>query len=89
MELPYKVEYAKTGRSKCKNCKIGIPAGELRLAALVQVSQTIEFRHSVKLNELKCFFLYSSLLVFLSRRKGCSLVSFGLFLQKTSSGFYR
>jgi hypothetical protein len=36
-ELPYKVEYAKTGRAKCRGCKGPLPNQTLRIAALVQV----------------------------------------------------
>lgn len=36
-ELPYKTEYAKTGRAGCKGCKSNIPQGEIRLAVMVQV----------------------------------------------------
>ena len=35
-DLPYRAEYAKSGRSKCKACKADIPKGDLRLAAMVQ-----------------------------------------------------
>jgi len=34
--LPYKVEYAKSGRASCKGCKEGISKDSLRLAAMVQ-----------------------------------------------------
>ncbi|KAG5673403.1 hypothetical protein PVAND_003458 [Polypedilum vanderplanki] len=53
-ELPYKVEYAKTGRAKCRGCKINIEKDELRLAALVQ-----SFFHDGKdchWFHLNCFF---------------------------------
>lgn len=36
-ELPYRVEYAKTGRAGCKKCKNKIDQGVLRIAAMVQV----------------------------------------------------
>ncbi|XP_067616114.1 poly [ADP-ribose] polymerase isoform X1 [Eurosta solidaginis] len=36
MDLPYQVEYAKSGRASCKYCKLSISQGSLRLAALVQ-----------------------------------------------------
>ena len=36
-QLPYRAEYAKTGRAKCKACKNPIIKGELRCAAMVQV----------------------------------------------------
>ncbi|XP_053963564.1 poly [ADP-ribose] polymerase [Anastrepha ludens] len=36
LELPYKTEYAKSGRASCKMCKTSIPQGSLRLAAMVQ-----------------------------------------------------
>ena len=35
-DLPYRAEYAKSGRAKCKACKADIPKGDLRLAAMVQ-----------------------------------------------------
>ncbi len=35
--LPFRAEYAKSGRSSCKGCKSGIQQSELRLARLVQV----------------------------------------------------
>ena len=37
VELPYRGEYAKSGRASCKTCKEKIDKGELRLAAMVQV----------------------------------------------------
>lgn len=36
-DLPFRAEYAKTGRAKCKNCKEPIDQATLRLAAMVQV----------------------------------------------------
>lgn len=36
-DLPYRGEYAKSGRASCKTCKTKIDKGELRLAAMVQV----------------------------------------------------
>ena len=36
-ELPFRVEYAKSGRAKCRKCKVTIEKEELRLAAMVQV----------------------------------------------------
>lgn len=38
IDLPYRGEYAKSGRASCKTCKTKIDKGELRLAAMVQVS---------------------------------------------------
>lgn len=38
-ELPYKAEYAKTGRAGCKGCKLKIDQETLRLAVMVQVSR--------------------------------------------------
>ncbi|XP_050442642.1 poly [ADP-ribose] polymerase [Adelges cooleyi] len=35
-DLPYRVEYAKSGRSKCKGCKEGIEKEHLRLAVMIQ-----------------------------------------------------
>lgn len=37
-ELPYKAEYAKSGRAGCKGCKQNIAQGTLRLAVMVQAS---------------------------------------------------
>ena len=37
IELPYRSEYAKSGRSSCKACKTSIEKATLRLAAMVQV----------------------------------------------------
>lgn len=39
-EAPFKADYAKTGRSKCKYCKKLISNHSLRLATRVQVSIT-------------------------------------------------
>ena len=36
-DLPFRAEYAKTGRAKCKGCKAEIPKGDCRLASMVQV----------------------------------------------------
>ncbi|XP_001947212.1 poly [ADP-ribose] polymerase [Acyrthosiphon pisum] len=35
-ESPYRAEYAKSGRSKCKGCKEGIEKDHLRLAVMIQ-----------------------------------------------------
>lgn len=35
-DLPYRAEYAKSGRAKCKGCKGDIPKGDLRMASLTQ-----------------------------------------------------
>ena len=40
-DLPYKAEYAKSGRASCKSCKSTIAQASLRLARMVQVSYTI------------------------------------------------
>lgn len=37
-DLPYKVEYARTGRAGCKACKMNIGQDSLRIARMVQVS---------------------------------------------------
>ena len=37
MDLPYRVEYAKSGRASCKKCKSKIDQGVLRIAAMIQV----------------------------------------------------
>ena len=36
-DLPYRAEYAKSGRAKCKGCKADIPKGDMRLASMTQV----------------------------------------------------
>lgn len=36
-DCPYRVEYAKSNRSKCKACKVGIEKDDLRLAVMIQV----------------------------------------------------
>lgn len=36
VELPFKTEYAKSGRASCKGCKETIPQGSVRIAAMVQ-----------------------------------------------------
>lgn len=38
MDLPYRAEYAKSGRASCKGCKSAIAQGTLRLAVMVQSS---------------------------------------------------
>lgn len=41
VDLPYSVEYAKSSRSSCKNCKNSIQKDSLRLAVIVQVISRI------------------------------------------------
>ena len=41
-DLPYRSEYAKSGRAKCKGCKVEIPKGDLRLASMTQVFKSTE-----------------------------------------------
>ena len=36
-DLPFKVEYAKSGRAGCKGCKMNIGKDVLRIARMVQV----------------------------------------------------
>lgn len=38
-QLPFKCEYAKSGRASCKGCKITIGKETLRLAIMVQVNK--------------------------------------------------
>ncbi|KAK4007917.1 hypothetical protein OUZ56_013078 [Daphnia magna] len=35
-DLPFRAEYAKSGRSSCKKCKLNIAQGTLRLAVVFQ-----------------------------------------------------
>jgi len=35
-DLPYRAEYAKSGRASCKGCKANIPKGDMRLASMTQ-----------------------------------------------------
>ena len=55
VDLPYRVEYAKSGRAACEGCKQKIDKGEFRLAIMVQSPF-----HDGKLEHwphFKCFFL--------------------------------
>jgi poly [ADP-ribose] polymerase len=36
-DCPYRVEYAKSSRAKCKGCKESIEKDHLRLAVMIQV----------------------------------------------------
>ncbi|EFX75651.1 hypothetical protein DAPPUDRAFT_55885 [Daphnia pulex] len=38
-DLPFRAEYAKTGRASCKKCKENIPQGTLRLAVIFQAAK--------------------------------------------------
>ena len=38
LDLPYRSEYAKSGRSSCKACKTSIGKADLRIAAMVKVN---------------------------------------------------
>lgn len=42
MELPYRAEYAKSGRASCRCCKSPIGKDTLRLAVMVQVETEIK-----------------------------------------------
>lgn len=44
-ELPYKTEYAKSGRSHCQGCKRYITQGALRLAVVIQVICSYQLNH--------------------------------------------
>jgi len=46
-ESPYRTEYAKSGRSKCKGCKEGIEKDHLRLAVMIQVCQYHLFKNMI------------------------------------------
>lgn len=37
-DLPFRAEYAKTGRAGCRKCKQKIDQGQLRIAAMIQVN---------------------------------------------------
>ena len=50
VDLPYRAEYAKSGRAACKGCKEKIEKGELRLAVMVQVSKNLDFDFTRKNN---------------------------------------
>nr|CAH7715522.1 unnamed protein product [Callosobruchus chinensis] len=54
MDLPYRVEYAKSSRASCRGCKGGIDQGDLRLAVMIQSrhfdGKTPNWYH------FKCFF---------------------------------
>ena len=50
VDLPYRAEYAKSGRAACKGCKEKIEKGELRLAVMVQVSKNFDFDFTRKNN---------------------------------------
>ena len=53
-DLPFRAEYAKSGKSSCKECKEKIEKGELRLAIMVP------FKSGEKIPNwyhLKCFFI--------------------------------
>jgi hypothetical protein len=40
-DLPYRAEYAKSGRASCKGCKSPIAKDTLRLAVMVQVEHAV------------------------------------------------
>ena len=48
VELPFRSEYAKSGRSSCKACKTNIEKAQLRLAAMVQV--ILKYIHTISIN---------------------------------------
>ena len=50
VELPFRSEYAKSGRSSCKACKTNIEKAQLRLAAMVQVILKYIYTISINLN---------------------------------------
>jgi poly [ADP-ribose] polymerase len=43
-DLPYRAEYAKSGRASCKGCKSPIAKDTLRLAVMVQVETYHDIR---------------------------------------------
>jgi hypothetical protein len=43
-DLPYRAEYAKSGRASCKGCKSPIAKDTLRLAVMVQVDIKLALR---------------------------------------------
>ena len=46
LDLPYRGEYAKSGRASCKACKTTIDKGDLRLAVMVQASPDTSWNHN-------------------------------------------
>ena len=42
-DLPYRVEYSKSGRAGCKVCKETIAKDELRIATVVQVCVLVKY----------------------------------------------
>ena len=52
VELPFRSEYAKSGRSSCKACKTNIEKAQLRLAAMVQV--ILNYFHFILINLNYC-----------------------------------
>lgn len=57
-DLPFKVEYAKSGRAGCKGCKQNIGKDTLRVARMVQVS--------VRLGQIDRFTKFVSFVVCIS-----------------------
>jgi len=55
-DLPYRVEYAKSDRSKCQLCKAGIGKLSLRLAAIVQVTRPLETARATRMRSLHVLF---------------------------------
>lgn len=53
-DLPYRAEYAKSGRAGCKLCKGNIGQGTLRMAAMVQ--SAFHDGRDPKWFHFKCFF---------------------------------
>ena len=54
-DLPYKAEYAKSGRASCKSCKSTIAQASLRLARMVQVSYTIYGKFQKIIQSTNCY----------------------------------
>jgi hypothetical protein len=80
MDLPYRAEYAKSGRAGCKTCKTKIDQGTLRIAAMVQVEiNLIKFQKPVskyaKKNIFCSVFLFSHFIMTAKIRIGITSVA--------------
>ena len=77
-DSPFKTEYAKSGRSSCRGCKLSISKDSLRLAKMVQVwefqNEHILYLHQnmlcriILVSELNAF-IYKKFLLVLGENK--------------------